>query len=431
MNDLAQIDPQQRVALEQTLVSSLLLHGRGLYDDIVARGFTGAVFTDPDCAGLFEAVSSLAAENKPIELVSVAMRVSGNLAAAAGLLGEPAYGPVSVRDLAARLVEFHRRSQFARKLVTAAHQSDLEDALSLTQAAVIEATPVREGTLSDVLAHDVALLNGEVESEPTMTTGFASLDHHFTPVGAEFVVIAGRTSTGKSSLALNIALANLRRDTQALVAVFSIEDGIQGFMRRIYAHECGYSFHEARTVSERERGRYVAAMKATSRLVGGLRLYGERPRDIDGIQAMSQKLAETNRLRLVIVDYLQLVSPPSESKRDSREQQVAAISRRCQGLARLCRCPVLGLSQLNRECDREEREPRISDLRESGSLEQDADRVWLLWRPPTGADGIEQHADTSSPQILWTQAKARNGPRTSAWFQFTPASFKFTPIQKK
>ena len=115
-------------------------------------------------------------------------------------------------------------------------------------------------------------------------------------------------------------------------------------------------------------------------------------------------LASANELPdVVVIDYLQLVQP--EDSKASREQQVATISRRVKLMALAYKVPIILLSQLNRDAEKNDRRPRLSDLRESGSIEQDADRVWLLYPDPE----VPVVQDSPSVQVLIEQAKNRNG----------------------
>jgi replicative DNA helicase len=138
---------------------------------------------------------------------------------------------------------------------------------------------------------------------------------------------------------------------------------------------------------------------------------------LEQIESAARLLASAPRgLSAVFVDYLQLVQPPADSRRDIREQQVAQMSRRLKLLALTLDVPVFVLAQLNRESEKDDRKPRLSDLRESGAIEQDADRVWFLY------------AKENDPTVMLYQAKCRNGPAgIEAPFMFNRPIFKFTP----
>ncbi len=146
------------------------------------------------------------------------------------------------------------------------------------------------------------------------------------------------------------------------------------------------------------------------------------------IEAQCRLLAAApSGIGCVVVDYLQLVTPPADTKREPREQQVAAMSRRFKLMARAIRCPVFLIAQLNRESERDQRRPRLSDLRESGSIEQDADRVWFLYRPQPRAGDPLPSEDVSEIEVALYQAKCRNGPAgIEAVLKFNRPLFSFT-----
>jgi replicative DNA helicase len=145
------------------------------------------------------------------------------------------------------------------------------------------------------------------------------------------------------------------------------------------------------------------------------------------IEATCRLLAASpSGLAAVVVDYLQLVQPPADTKREVREQQVAAMSRRFKLLARALDCPILLLCQLNRESEKDERRPRLSDLRESGSIEQDADRVWFLYRPKPVPSQLPPPEDASEIDVALYQCKCRNGPAgIEAVLRFNRPTFSF------
>jgi replicative DNA helicase len=131
-------------------------------------------------------------------------------------------------------------------------------------------------------------------------------------------------------------------------------------------------------------------------------------------------------LALIVIDYLQLIEPTD--RKASREQQVSQISRRIKQLAGTIGAPVLVLTQLNRESEKDDRRPRLSDLRESGAIEQDSDRVWLLWDQPD-INAPKRSADDDAIDISLIQAKCRSGPANLVTkLRFDRPCFRFTQI---
>jgi replicative DNA helicase len=140
------------------------------------------------------------------------------------------------------------------------------------------------------------------------------------------------------------------------------------------------------------------------------------------IEGAAKLHAANGNLGLLIVDYLQLVTPPPETMKSNREQQVATISRRFKLLAGEIGCPILLLAQLNRDSEKEDRRPRMSDLRESGGIEQDADAVWLLHR-----ERMDDTSPTVAVQLI--QAKRRNWqPGIFMRLGFTGEIVTFNPM---
>lgn len=138
-------------------------------------------------------------------------------------------------------------------------------------------------------------------------------------------------------------------------------------------------------------------------------------------------MAAKHELGLIIIDYLQLIN--GMDTRTPREQQIAEISRGLKAMAKELRVPVLVLSQLNRASDKERREPRLSDLRESGAIEQDADVVLLL-APKTDADGVETSTPQALPERNLIIAKNRNGPVGNIALTFEPQYTRFANYTK-
>jgi replicative DNA helicase len=233
-------------------------------------------------------------------------------------------------------------------------------------------------------------------------TGFVSLDQMtrgFQP--GELIIIAARTSIGKTALAINIA-ANV---ATAGVAVFfvSLEQSHLELIERIWCRQ------ESIDSSCMRHARFVGPELAN--IIQGNHDRSRWPMEWDdmrgqtvlGIAAKARRLKRQNRLGIVFIDYLQLIDP--ENPKAQRPEQVASITRRLKVLAHDLAVPVVALSQLNRESDKRNEAPRLSDLRESGAIEQDADGVLLLHREHED-DGTSREKET----IIVNLAKRRNGP---------------------
>lgn len=210
------------------------------------------------------------------------------------------------------------------------------------------------------------------------TTGLRDLDSILSGLNpGDLIIIAARPGMGKTALALNIAV-NVAF-SQSPVVIFSLEMPADSLMTRIFAGRAKIDSRQIRR-GQLFGGHWEKLAKVASE-IGNIPLFIDDKPDItiQEIRAKCRKLKKDHGLGLVVVDYLQLMKVTG--KYDNREQQVAEISRTLKIIAREIECPVIGLSQLNRQVDsRPDRHPMLSDLRESGAIEQDADVIAFIYR---------------------------------------------------
>jgi replicative DNA helicase len=243
-----------------------------------------------------------------------------------------------------------------------------------------------------------------------ISSGFIDLDkmtYGFHP--AEMVILAARPSMGKTSLALNFAEAALfpkagKSAKPVPCLIFSLEMSAAQLAMRMLCGRARVSMIRLRDgiSTAEERQRLLAAADELSK--APLWIDDSGSLNIMEVRAKSRRLHGKHGLGMVVVDYLQLLSGTDSSVQ--REQQIAEISRGLKAMAKELSLPVIVLSQLNRESEKEKRAPRLSDLRESGSIEQDADVVFMLARPKDAGDEFQVAADRADLII----AKQRNGP---------------------
>jgi replicative DNA helicase len=236
-----------------------------------------------------------------------------------------------------------------------------------------------------------------------VTTGFTDLDHQTTGLQpAELLILAARPSMGKTAFVCNIAEAIARVDQKG-VMLFSLEQSNLELAERFLCITARVNGHDLRTgnLSNEQRDLLAAASDELHNLP--LFIDDKPARTMSQISAISRRQHRKEPLGVIIIDYLQLIEP--EDKRVPREQQIASISRRLKFLAKELNVPVIALSQLNRGVElREDKRPRLADLRESGSIEQDADKVMFLHRP----DAYDPNDRPGEAEIVI--AKHRNGP---------------------
>jgi replicative DNA helicase len=251
-------------------------------------------------------------------------------------------------------------------------------------------------------------LTGTISGLPT---GFVDLDtliNGFQP--AELIVLAARPSMGKTALVCNLA-DNLATETGRGVLIFSLEQSRLELAERFLSGRAKVDGHSLRSgnLDDDERHRLMEASQELSEIP--LFLDDLPGRTVAQIGAISRRMKRQQDIGLVIIDYLQLVEP--EDKRAPREQQIALITRRLKFMAKELDIPVVALAQLNRGVElREDKRPRLADLRESGAIEQDADLVMFLHRPE--AYNPEDHPGEAELIV----AKHRSGPTgivTLAW----------------
>lgn len=239
-------------------------------------------------------------------------------------------------------------------------------------------------------------------------TGFHQLDEMTSGLQAgELCIIAGRPSMGKTALALNIAVHASTRHKMP-VGIFSLEMADESLTARILCSTAGVSMKKVRRgmITKRERSQLTTALGPLS----------EAPIHIDDspglnaldIRARARRLTSEVRLGLVIIDYLQLMEAHGGRSRErNRQQEISEISRSLKAMAKELNVPVVAISQLSRAPEaRPDRRPQISDLRESGAIEQDADLVLLLYRAKFYARADDEVDDTAEVII----GKQRNGP---------------------
>jgi replicative DNA helicase len=255
-----------------------------------------------------------------------------------------------------------------------------------------------------------------------LATGYPGLDNETAGLQpSELVILAARPSMGKTALALNIA-ENVAVRNREPVAVFSLEMSKESLLLRMLASEARVDAHKFRT-GHMGRDDWNKITRALTSL-------GDAPLWIDDsasstvleMGAKARRLKRDRGLSLMIVDYLQLVVPTNTGRGTNRQEEVSSISRALKGLAKELKVPIVVLSQLTRAPEREERKPQLSDLRESGAIEQDADVVLFINRPNFYKTDLPEEDRAKAELII---AKQRNGPTGNLNFVFLARHTRF------
>ncbi|GEL38705.1 replicative DNA helicase [Lacticaseibacillus paracasei subsp. tolerans DSM 20258] len=294
--------------------------------------------------------------------------------------------------------------------------------------------------IKDVLNQAMAQIDQLYQNDQAITglpTGFRDLDKITTGLHEdEMIILAARPAVGKTAFALNIA-QNVGTKTDKSVAIFSLEMGAEQLVNRMLCSEGSIDANHLRTgqLNEEEWQNLIIAMGSLSKA----KIYMD---DTPGIRmaeirAKCRRLArEQGDLGLIIIDYLQLIEG---SGQENRQQEVSAVSRQLKKLAKELHVPVIALSQLSRGVEqRQDKRPVLSDIRESGSIEQDADIVAFLYRDDYYRDaegdeddddrGGNDDGDDNVGEVEVIIEKNRSGPRGTVKLLFVKSYNKFTNI---
>ncbi|MBQ5554538.1 MAG: replicative DNA helicase [Erysipelotrichaceae bacterium] len=222
----------------------------------------------------------------------------------------------------------------------------------------------------------------------------------------DLIIVAARPSMGKTALALNLAM-NSAEITPGAVAIFSLEMPAEQVATRILAANSGVEIQKLRTGQLNDED-WSKVNEATQRLKQMNFFIDDTPGiKVSEMYAKARKLAQDEGLYMIVVDYIQLIQATGKS--DSRQQEVSEISRRLKAMARELNVPLIALSQLSRSVEaRQDKRPMLSDLRESGALEQDADLVLFLYRDAYYNRDENDNSNREDVELLI--AKHRNGP---------------------
>ncbi len=268
-----------------------------------------------------------------------------------------------------------------------------------------------------------------------ISTGYADLDKMLTGFHpSDYVVVAGRTSSGKTafalSLARNIAIRADERNRTG-VAIFSLEMSKEQVVLRLLAGEAKVSAHRMRQGFLTRDELNEIAMKVDRVATAPIFIDDTPNLTVMEMRSKARRLARRVNIGVIIVDYLQLVNPSVRA--DSRQEEVASVSRALKALARELGVTVVALAQLSRRVEESrDHRPKLSHLRESGAIEQDADVVLLLYRPEAHGisrievNGIEMDSAGMAELIV---AKQRNGPTGSVYLSFDKECITFEPYE--
>jgi replicative DNA helicase len=414
--------PPQDIAAEQSVLGGMMLSKDAIAD--VVEAVRAVDFYRPAHEIVFDAITDLYGRGEPADAVTVADELTkqGQLAR----IGGPAYlhellSSVPTAANAGYYARIVRERAVLRKLVEAGTRivqlgyapegGDVEELVNAAQAEIYAVTERRTTEdylpLSEVIEGTIDEIEASGHRGDGMIgipTGFADLDQLTNGLHAgQMIVIAARPAVGKSTVGLDIARsAAIHHDMTTVV--FSLEMSRNEITMRLLSAEARIPLQNMRKGTMREED--------WTRLARTMGEVNEKPLFIDDspnmslmeIRAKCRRLKQRHDLKLVIVDYLQLMS--SGKRVENRQQEVSEFSRALKLLAKEIEVPVIAISQLNRGPEqRTDKKPQMSDLRESGSIEQDADMVILLHR-----EDMYEKESPRAGEADFIVAKHRNGP---------------------
>lgn len=283
--------------------------------------------------------------------------------------------------------------------------------------------------IKDVLVRtydNIEMLHNRKGDVTGIPTGFAELDHMTAGFQRnDLIIVAARPSVGKTAFALNIA-QNVATKTDENVAIFSLEMGAEQLVMRMLCAEGNINAQNLRTGSLTDEDWRKLTMAMGSLSNSGIYIDDTPGVRIGEIRSKCRRLKQEHGLGMILIDYLQLIQGSGRSG-ENRQQEVSEISRSLKALARELEVPVIALSQLSRGVEqRQDKRPMMSDIRESGSIEQDADIVAFLYR-----DDYYDKESENKNIIEIIIAKQRNGPVGTVQLAFVKEYNKFVNLERR
>ena len=440
--------PPQAIDLEEAVLGAMLIDEKGVNE--IIELLSPEVFYKRSHQLIYESIERLFRESEPIDLLTVSADLKKNKNF------EPAGGDFYLISLSQKVsssahIEFHSRiiiqKYIQRKLITISNEiiqksyNESTDVMDLLDEAESKLYDVAQGNIktSTESAQNLVIRAkarieeiAKQEGLSGVSTGFEKLDKltsGWQP--SDLVIIAARPGMGKTALALSMA-RNISVQQKIPVAFFSLEMSSVQLITRLISSETGLTSDKLRTGKLADHEWQQLNIKVSDLESSPLFIDDSPSLTIFELRAKARRLSSSHGIKLIIIDYLQLMNIGSSNKAGNREQEISTISRNLKALAKELDIPVIALSQLSRAVETRggTKRPILSDLRESGAIEQDADIVSFLYRPEYY--GISEWDDDmktpSDGQGEFIVAKHRNGALDSIKLKFIPNLGKFEDL---
>jgi len=435
--------PPQAVEIEEQILGAMLLEKEAIAK--VIEVLDDEAFHAERNRKIYQAIIALFDRSEPADSITVAeeLRRRGQLESVGG---EVYLVELTMKVTSGANVEYHARivleKALMRKLIIESgaiagrafsQTEDAFDQLDQAEQAIFKISQwrlKRNFVSMDRAVHDtlemLESIHGKHEGVTGVPTGFRELD---TLTGgwqnSDLIIIAGRPSAGKTALALSLASnASMHKSKPTTVGIFSLEMSIQQLIMRLLCAEARVDAHAVRTGRLPEDDWKRLSIAAGRLAKSNLFIDDSAGLGVLELRAKARRLKVEHNVGLVIVDYLQLMQGPKNA--ENREKEISAISRSLKALAKELDIPVIALSQLSRAVEgRTDKRPILSDLRESGAIEQDADVVAFVHRPEMYVDPKSEKAEEVRGRAEIIVGKQRNGPIDDVTLSFVPRYARF------
>ncbi|EIT86104.1 replicative DNA helicase [Fictibacillus macauensis ZFHKF-1] len=444
MSDLfADRIPPQNIEAEQAVLGAIFLEPEALVT--ASEILLPDDFYRASHQRIYQVMLSLSEKGEPVDLVTVTSDLANRK------LLEEIGGVSYLSDLAnasptAANIEYYSKiveeKSLLRRLIRAAteiaangyaREEEVEAVMNEAEKAILEVSNRKNAgafiSIKDVLvdAYDnIEALHNRKGDITGIPTGFSDLDSMTAGFQRnDLIIVAARPSVGKTAFALNIA-QNVATKTEENVAIFSLEMGAEQLVMRMLCAEGNIDAQRLRTGSLIAEDWQKLTMAMGSLSAAGIFIDDTPGVRINEIRSKCRRLKQEKGLGMILIDYLQLIQGSGKSG-ENRQQEVSEISRSLKSLARELQVPVIALSQLSRGVEsRQDKRPMMSDIRESGSIEQDADIVAFLYR-----DDYYDKESESKNIIEIIIAKQRNGPTGTVELAFVKEYNKFVNLDRR
>lgn len=442
--------PPQALDLEETVLGALMIEKEAIYE--VGEILRPETFYSDIHQIIYRAILSLSGNQHPIDLYTVAeiLKRTDQLET----VGGASYLAMLTDKVgSASHVEFHAKiiaqKYIQRELIKASAEIqrdsfdssiDIEDLIDQAEGKIFK---VSEGHIKRDVRESRDVIKSALEmieiarSNPDGMNGVPSGLHELDKITSgwqptDLIIIAARPSMGKTAFVLSMA-RNITVDSNKALAFFSLEMGAEQLITRLIVSESGLDGQKIKN-GKLDASQWEYLQKSIKPLENAPLLIDDTPAlSIFEFRSKARRLKSQYDIELIIIDYLQLMTGPSDTK-GNREQEVAAISRSLKGIAKELKIPIIALSQLNRSVEMRggNKRPQLSDLRESGAIEQDADIVAFIHRPEYYK--LTHNEEDNTPIRQGTAeiiiAKHRNGPVDTAVLHFLQDRAQFVNFEE-